>query len=458
MTNNTSVKRTFTLTELGESIQSVIDGAYNKTYWVKAEIVKLNFYPKSGHCYPDLVDKVNNQIKSQFRGFIWGKDYQRIQKEFLDKCQSDLKSGMKVLMQVKVQFHALHGLSLQIQDIDANYTIGEMALNRAKTIKTLKSEGLFYNNTLLEFPLLPKRIAVISVETSKGYQDFMNIVQASPYAIDTTLFPALLQGDQAIDSIRHQLKKIKERHFYFDTIAIIRGGGGEIGLDCYDAYTLAKEITTFQVPVLAGIGHAANVTVTEMVAHKHFITPTDLAYFIVGKFDIQKDIIKSIKTDFNEGVKAYLQGGKQELNQISGAIKPIVHKIIHKKKLELNTLGFQIKEGSGQRLWFEKSKLSKMNQRLQLNTKALVEQERWSLKQMSDQLNQNARQEIDHQKQELKSIKTILRLMNPEQILKRGYSLQYNRKGKIITSSKQIKSGEVLTTQFKDGNITSIVE
>ncbi len=458
MKTKASAIRTFTLTELGESIQSVIEGTYNKTYWVKAEIVKLNYYPKSGHCYPDLVDKIDNRIKAQFRGFIWGKDYQRINQEFLEKCQSDLKSGMKVLMQVKVQFHALHGLSLQIQDIDANYTIGEMALNRAKTIKNLKSEGLFYNNTLLEFPLLPKRIAVISVETSKGYQDFMNIIESKSYAIDIILFPALLQGDQAIDSIRHQLKKIQERQTYFDAIAIIRGGGGEVGLDCYDAYTLAKDITKFQIPVLAGIGHAANVTVTEMVAHKHFITPTDLAYFVVGKFDAQSDLILKLNAQFKDAVHVYLQESKQGLSQVSTTLKPLVHKILQNEKMELNKLAFQFKEGSAQRLWNDKSKLAKLNQRIQSDSKALIEQERWTLKQVKNKLEQNTKQELEHQKQELKSIKTIIRLMNPEHILKRGYSLQYNENGKIITSSKAVKSGEILTTQFKDGQVKSVVE
>lgn len=458
MTNKASSIRTFTLTELGESIQSVIDSTYKKTYWVKAEIVKLNYYPKSGHCYPDLVDKVNNQIKSQFRGLIWGKDYQRIQKDFLEQCQSDLKSGMKVLMKVKVQFHALHGLSLHILDIDANYTIGEMALNRLKTIKTLKSEGVFYNNTLLPFPILPKKIAVISVETSKGYQDFMNILESTPYAISTTLFPALLQGDQAVKSIQNQLKKIAERQTYFDAIAIIRGGGGEIGLDCYDAYILAKEITQFQIPVLAGIGHAANVTVTEMVAHKHFITPTDLAYFIVGKFDVQRDLILQIKSQFTEGVSTFLLDQKEELDQVSKDMKTQVQQVLQKKKTELDRLTFQFKEGSALRLWKEKTYLSKTKQRLKFEGRNLVEKDRWILEQQANKLKHASAQLLLNQKQTLKTMGTILKFTNPEQILKRGYSLQYNTKGEIIMSAKALKQGDKITTQFKDGVVKSVVK
>lgn len=458
MTNKASSIRTFTLTELGESIQSVIDSTYKKTYWVKAEIVKLNYYPKSGHCYPDLVDKVDNQIKSQFRGLIWGKDYQRIQKDFLEQCQSDLKSGMKVLMKVKVQFHALHGLSLHIIDIDANYTIGEMALNRLKTIKTLKSEGVFYNNTLLPFPVLPKKIAVISVETSKGYQDFMNIIESTPYAISTTLFPALLQGDQAVKSIQNQLKKIAERQSYFDAIAIIRGGGGEIGLDCYDAYALTKEITQFGIPVLAGIGHAANVTVTEMVAHKHFITPTDLAYFIVGKFDIQRDIMLNLTAQFTEGVSTYLLDKKEELDHISKGMKTQVQQVLQKKKTELDRLTFQFKEGSAVRLWKEKTHLSKIKQQLKFDGQNLVKKERWILEQQSNQLKHVSTQLLLNHKQTLKTMGTILKLTNPEQILKRGYSLQYNTKGEIIMSAKALNQGDELTTQFKDGVVKSIVK
>lgn len=458
MTNKASSIRTFTLTELAESIQSVIDGAYKKTYWVKAEIVKLNYYPKSGHCYPDLVDKVDNQIKSQFRGFIWGKDYQRINADFLDQCQSELKSGMKVLMQVKVQFHALHGLSLHIADIDANYTIGEMALNRLKTIKTLKAEGVFYNNTLLPFPLLPKKIAVISVETSKGYQDFMNILESSPFQINVSLFPALLQGDQAILSIKNQLKKIGERQSYFDAIAIIRGGGGEIGLDCYDAYSLAKEITQLKTPVLAGIGHAANKTVVEMVAHKSFITPTDLAYFVVGKFESQQEQLQDLKNRFLDGVNTYLQDQKEELEYLSKGLQTQVQHIIHKKKSELDRLTFSFKEGSAHRLWKEKAYLSKTAQRLKFDCQNLLKQEERILEEQKRELKQATMKLLEQHKLKLKTTGTILKLTNPEQILKRGYSLQYNAKGDVIMSSKQLKSGDEITTQFKDGRITSVIK
>lgn len=458
MINKHSRIRTFTLTELGESIQSVIDGAYSKTYWVKAEIVKLNYYPKSGHCYPDLVDKINDKIKSQFRGFIWGKDYLKINKEFLDQCQSDLKSGMKVLMKVKVQFHNLHGLSLHILDIDPNYTIGEMALNRAKTIKTLKKEGLFYKNTLLSFPLLPKRLAIISVETSKGYQDFMNILKQSPYAIETSLFPALLQGDQAILSIRNQLKKIGERQSYFDAIAIIRGGGGEIGLDCYDAYSLAKDITQFKIPVLAGIGHAANTTVVEMVSHKHFITPTDLAYFVVGKFDLQSDGITGLKTQLLESVKNYLNAHQEETKNISLLMKSLVEQNLQKKKIELNRLTFKFKAGSIQRLWKEKSKLLKTRQHLEFESEKFLEHQSRVLGQNQQRLEQSTYGILNHHKQNLKTHGMILKLVNPEQILKRGYSLQYDSKGNIIISSSSLKQGDELITQFKDGIVKSIVK
>lgn len=457
MTSKHQGVRTFTLTELGESLQSVIDGAYKKTYWVKAEIVKLNYYPKSGHCYPDLVDKVNQQIKAQFRGFIRGVDYQRIQKEFQDQCQSDLKSGMKVLMKVKVQFHALHGLSLSILDIDAHYTIGEMTLNRAKTIKKLKAEGVFYNNTLADFPDLPKKIAVISVETSKGYQDFMNILSSASYDIEITLFPALLQGDQAIQSIQHQLKKIGERQTYFDVVAIIRGGGGEIGLDCYDAYSLAKMITQFTIPVLAGIGHAANVTVTEMVAHKHFITPTDLAYFIVGKFDYQKELLTKIKDRFLSSVNVYLQDEKEHLSNLSGAMKTQVNSILQKRKGELQKLTFSFKEGAAERLWKEKYDLKRTKEILKLKSIQGIKTEYQSLDHLQDRLKQSSKLNLDQQKQTLKSISTIVKLTNPEQILKRGYSLPYDEKGNIIMSSKNLKPGDKMITKFKDGEVKSVV-
>src|SRR5690606_23875358 len=152
--------------------------------------------------------------------------------------------------QGSITFHPVHGLALNIIDIDPEYTLGELAREKAETIERLKAETLFDANKKLPLPVLPKTIAVISVDTSKGYQDFLNIIENNPfgYRFHLLLFSAVLQGERAIGSILFQLEQIKKFHNVFDAVAIIRGGGGEIGLSSFDNYRLAREIATFPIP------------------------------------------------------------------------------------------------------------------------------------------------------------------------------------------------------------------
>ena len=263
----------YSLGELTGSIRKVIAKAYTSAYWVKTEIAKLNFYPYSGHCYPDLVEKQNNKVVAQIRSTIWSGTFDAITKKFRQATGENLSEGMTVLFLVRVVYHEQHGLSLNILDVEPSFTLGEMAREKQQAIQRLKKEGLFDLNKQLAFPLLPKNIAVISVETSKGYHDFLNILQNNRYGyhFEQTLFPALLQGEGAVKSIVQQLKAIAHYTGRFDVVVIIRGGGGDVGLSAYNNYTLAKEVAGFPLPVITGIGHATNETVIG-----HLLGPGDL--------------------------------------------------------------------------------------------------------------------------------------------------------------------------------------
>src|SRR5690606_29659026 len=123
-------------------------------------------------------------------------------------------------------------------------------------------------------------------ETSKGYADFLKIIGSNPwgYRFELSLFPALLQGDKSVVSIINQLNEISATHQRYDVVAIIRGGGGDVGLSSYNHYQLAATIARFPIPVLTGIGHSTNETVSEMVAYQNAITPSELADFLIQRF------------------------------------------------------------------------------------------------------------------------------------------------------------------------------
>lgn len=251
-------KKIFSLLEVTSSIQKTLSARYTSSFWVKAEMNKLNFYKQSGHCYPDLVEKQDGKVIAQIRSNLWKDDYMKINNTFLEVLKEPLKDGIKILFLAKVSFDPVHGLALRIIDIDPGYTLGDLEKEKQETIKKLQDEGIFNRNKSLKLPLLPQRIAIISVETSKGYGDFMKVIDGNPwnYKFFCFLFPSLLQGEKAVEGIINQLTRIKKVINHFDAVAIIRGGGGDIGLSCYNNYQLSKEFALFPIPVITGIGHS----------------------------------------------------------------------------------------------------------------------------------------------------------------------------------------------------------
>ncbi|MDY0053968.1 MAG: exodeoxyribonuclease VII large subunit [Bacteroidales bacterium] len=289
-------KKSFTLFEVMQSIQRTIISRYGSTFWVKADMIKLNHYIHSGHCYPDLVEKKNDRTIAQARAIIWKSDYEKINKKFIEITKEPLKDGISIFFLARIGFDPVYNLSITILDIDPVVTLGQLEKERLEAINKLKTEKFFNKNKGLTLPLLPQRLAIISVESSKGYSDFMNIInqESDNYKIFTYLFPSLLQGDNAIESIIQALETVERLKHHFDCVLIIRGGGGDIGLSCYNDYELSKTIANFPIPVLTGIGHSTNETVSEMVSFKNTITPTELADFILNHFrEFEKRIIAS---------------------------------------------------------------------------------------------------------------------------------------------------------------------
>jgi len=404
----------YALSEITKSIESVIEKNYIRAYYIKAEILKLNYYPHSGHCYPELVEKENGKIKAQLRGVIWSTQFRNINERFIAITGEPLKEEISILCLATIEYSAQHGLNLHIQDIEPIYTLGEMARNKREVIEKLKKEQIFLQNKQKKLPLLPKRIAVISVETSKGYSDFMITLQQNNwnYRFQTTLFPSILQGEKALISMPHQLTEISKRQQEFDCVVIVRGGGGDVGMSCYDDYLLAAAVATFPLPIITGIGHSTNETVTDMVAFANKITPTEVAYFLIQQFHNFALQVEECKNKLVKNIQELLQEKNFYFSKMHQQLMLTVGKYNHQKEKEIQT----------------------MLQRLQHATVQYL------LKQ----------QNLLHQSQ------TKIELLHPENILKRGYSITM-KNGKLVQNSNEVIEGEVITTKLYQGEIKSVV-
>lgn len=458
---NNSKKNTpkyYSLAELSASIESIIGKTYRQSYWIKAEIAKLNYYPKSGHCYPDLVEKKDGKVKAQIRGTIWAGNYNNINKKFIAETKEALNDGMTVLFLARVTYNAVYGLSLQITDIEPSFTLGEMAKERIQSIEKLKHEGLFDNNKLKIAPLLIQRIAVISVETSKGYHDFYKTIDQNTwnYKIFHMLFPAVLQGEAAISSISEQLDRINKVNKHFDAVAIIRGGGGDIGLSSYDSYKLSRKVATFPLPVITGIGHATNQTVTELVAWENKITPTDVAYFLIQRFHNLSVRIENAQKSIIESSKEYIYENKSILKQLITAIKSSSEGIINHNYGELHRHLTNLKYGSQKSLDINKHILKETTSKLSFKPSVILTNRKYNLEKTVDKLTVTSKQTLTHSNHNISTLEGKLNLLKPENILKRGYSITL-KNGLPITNTNNITVGDELETVIYKGVISSKV-
>ena len=185
-------KPVFTLLQVTTSIQKTLAERYTSTFWVKAEMNKLNHYSHSGHSYPELLEKKEGKVLAQMKANLWATDYHRVNKKFLDVLKEPLKDGIKILFEASISFDPVYGLALRIHDIDPSYTLGDLEKEKALTLQRLVSEQLINRNKLLQLPLLPKRIAIISVDTSKGYADFIKVLQEIVGVIISIICSSLL--------------------------------------------------------------------------------------------------------------------------------------------------------------------------------------------------------------------------------------------------------------------------
>lgn len=453
-----SEKQIFTLKQVALSIQRVISERYQQNYWVQAEMFKLNYTPK-GHCFPELVHKEDGKVLTEMRGTIWNANFQRISKAFSEVVKEPLRDGMNLLLLVRISFHPVYGLSLEIIDIDPTYSLGELQKEREETLKKLKAEGVLNNNQQLDFPLLPKRLAIISMESSKGFKDFCTLVHHNQrgYKFVYKLFPAQLNGDAAIPSIIGQLDEIKKLKQHFDVVLIVRGGGGEIGLSCYNNYELSRAIASFPLPVLTGIGHSTNITVSEMVAYRNAITPSDLADLLLRVFHEFDLGLQALGRETKNGVLQVLQEQKIGLNQETRRFKYVSEALLQRNRHGLKSLNTELVQESKWLLQQAKTNIGQI--RLRLHTQArfsnreqlqridylrnnLKKSLRLSLLQ-NRQLIEDSKfyllQEVPkywgRQEEELRRMEKNLELVDPKNVLKRGYSIVLNSEKRLLAQN-----------------------
>ena len=313
------IENPLTLYSLNNLVHEAVSVALPARYWVTGELSEVR-EAANGHCYIELVqrDEATGTLVAKARGTIWSRVYSLLRPYFQEQTGNHFAQGLKVLLQVSVNFHELYGYTLDVCDIEPAYTIGDMARKRQLVIKRLADEGVIGLNKELQFPLLPQRVAVISSYTAAGYGDFCDQLHNNAYGFVfyTKLFPAPMQGNGVEDGIIGALDRIARNSELWDVVVIIRGGGAVSELSCFDTYELANNCAQFPLPIITGIGHRRDESVLDIVAHTSAKTPTAAAELLVHAMLAQAQWIATVQQDVVDAVRNRMAGEKHRLQSL----------------------------------------------------------------------------------------------------------------------------------------------
>jgi exodeoxyribonuclease VII large subunit len=447
------------LTELQLIIRDSLYMAFPDFYWVTAEISELK-ENNAGHCYLELIEKNPDEknVQARIRAIIWSNRFRFLKAFFEDSTRETLREGLKVLVKIKVEYHELYGLSLIISDIDPAFTIGDMAMKRQLIIKRLEQEGVFTMNKDLVFPAVPQKIAIISSKNAAGYTDFVNhlMSNSSGYIFYTALIETSLQGTETEQGVINALDKIAAQSHLFDVVVIIRGGGSQSDLSWFDSYSIAYHVTQFPLPVLTGIGHEKDVSVTDMVANKSLKTPTAVADYLIDSVAGAENYIVEMSSGIIESARVIIEKNKKRIDSSSIRLSPLARIMISEirerlasKIMEINNMGRELIFRAALKTSNQQSKLSSSVKSFFNLKNAALESRKHSI--ISATLNRIKEKNLMEQ-----SLESRLQLLKPENVLKRGYSIT-SVNGRILKNSRLIKNGDLIHTQLFEGTISSMI-
>ncbi|MHC3125337.1 exodeoxyribonuclease VII large subunit [Acinetobacter sp. GN11] len=412
----------FSLSEYLGTVQEVIRVAFDEPVWVKAEIRNLNI--KGGHYYLELAEKdaETDKVIASCKATIWKFSASKIVLKFERETGIEISSDLNVLIKIRARFDPQYGFSVNIEEIDSSFTLGEIAKRYQQIIERLTQEGLIHKNKLLPTPFDIQNVLVIAPQNAAGLGDFKKDADALErngvchFVYHTATFQGNTAATSLIESLGSGLRQWASTFkFTPDLIVIIRGGGSVNDLAYLNDYELAALLCKRTVPIWVGIGHEKDRTILDEIAHRSFDTPSKviagIRNHIVERVQEAVDSLQTIKLLSQHQITIYQSKNDQLLHQIKSSAQG-----------QLN---------SAHRL------LDQIKERIQFSSQQQV---KFSLAQ-------------------IESLMKEVLLQNPKQVQAKGYAI-VRSEGKAIRSIHQI-SNPAIAIEMQDGvieaNITQVI-
>lgn len=427
------------VSELNKLIKDVVNMGFPNAVWVCGEIQGFDRNKDKKHIFFDLCEKdaLSRDIVARIGLVIFaGK------KIFIDQVLQEtpdafeLKDDIEVKFLCRVDFYPPHGaMRLIVESIDPVYTLGKIAQEKQKLIARLKQKGTLDKNKLLPFPDVPLNIGVITSYDSAAYNDFVSELKVSGFGFQVHCRQTIMQGKNTPSDVCRAIAELN-RLENLDVIVITRGGGSIADLSCFDSEMIAEAVAQSGLPVLSGIGHEINITVTDLAAHTYQKTPTAIAQFLVAK------------------VGTFMVGMEDKVSLIMG----LAEDIVGAEEKRLHTRAFDLHRHTLSFLKIHHQDLDRFMEIIKRQPLKLLKDKAGILRGSKDLLIKCAKAKLQDLDNKFKQYQRIVDMADPKNILRRGFTITRAADGRVVRELKDIEINAVLTTQLIDGRIESQVK
>lgn len=419
-----------------------------KTWWIIAEIKERN--DRGDYIYFELAEKANSSedVVARVRASVWRREAIAAFRNFEDITGKRPDKGMRVLVRAGVNFHPVHGLSLQLFDIDSQHMLGELELQRRQTIAQLAThpdiryhDGVFDTpNKRAAFPAVVQHVAIITSASAAGYQDFVDSLKNNlfGYRFEVRPYFSVVQGERAAESMREQLLAVfkdAQEGKPTDVVVLIRGGGAQSDLLPFDQFRLAIALARFPIAVIAGIGHLKNESVADMVVHSSVKTPTQAAEFLIDHNRAYEEEIEAARETIILKTQQLMAVANRKLDHAIAKVTNGSMNLLHARTRYLERIKDNLRAVATQHLADSSSHLSEQRLKLASATEKFLYLQKHHLDKTEDKL----------------------RLLDPMIILKRGYTMLL-RDGEIIASVNRLNKGDKVDLLFSDGKTSAEIQ
>lgn len=424
---------TITLQEFNNRIKRLLADPSVMNCWVVAETTDVRI---NQHCYIQLLEKnpKTGATVAKIKAIIWGNQFRFLNARFKQVTGRDIGNDMKIMVCLSVNYSPQYGLTVVINDINPEFTLGDMERQRQEILNRLTQEGIIGQNKTVPVPPVLQRIAIVSAAGAAGYGDFMKQLTDNKYGVCfyPCLFQATMQGVKTVPTVLAALDKVEQNQHLFDCVVIIRGGGGTEELNSFDNYDLARRVATFPLPVIVGIGHERDITVLDYVAGIRVKTPTAAAEHIILQAANALAHIGDLSNQVVSIARDYIARAKEQLSYYAGNLPIMAQRII-----DTNTL-----------------RLQNFIQNIPLHVQRRIEGENAQLARQKDAIKNAVAQVKMKETMRLEALGDKIELLSPRKVMARGYTLT-TCEGKIMTDAAQLEAGKLVTIHFRDGKVVA---